>query len=78
VGLCVYCKGAQEIVRRLQQALEAAQQWQGTHRPTREVQGPEIAYELFYCTLGQWPDGAALTLLAGSYVFGALGQQLLQ
>ena len=38
VCVCLYRKGAEEVVRRLQQALEAAQQWQETNRPTMEVQ----------------------------------------
>ena len=38
ICLTVYRKGAAEVMRRLQQALEAAQQWQDIHGPTKEVQ----------------------------------------
>jgi len=38
VCLTMYRKGAAEVVRRLQQALEAVQQGQDSKRPTKEVQ----------------------------------------
>lgn len=38
VCLCVYRKGAAEVMRRLQQALEAQQQLQGTNGLAKEVQ----------------------------------------
>ena len=37
ICITVYRKGAAEVVRRLQQALEAPQQGQGTHGLTKEV-----------------------------------------
>ena len=37
VCITVYRKGAVEVVRRLQQALEATQQGQDTNGPTKEV-----------------------------------------
>jgi len=39
--LCVYLTGAEEVVRRLQQALKAAQQWQGTNEPTKAMQAQQ-------------------------------------
>lgn len=55
VCLCVYRKGAAEVVRRLQQALEATQQWQDTNGPTKEVQGPGVPCELW--TSHCWDSG---------------------
>jgi hypothetical protein len=37
VCITVYHKGAAEVVRRLQQALDVTQQGQDTNRPTKEV-----------------------------------------
>ena len=47
VCLCVYRKGAIEVVRRLQQAFEAMQQGQDTNGLTKEVQTPERASKVF-------------------------------
>jgi hypothetical protein len=46
VCLCVYRKGAAEVVERLQ-ALDDAQQWQDVNGPVEDVAGPGMAYDLF-------------------------------
>ena len=46
ICITVYRKGAAEVVRRLQQAVEATQQ-QDTNGPTMEMQAPEGACKLF-------------------------------
>jgi hypothetical protein len=45
VCLCVYRKGAMEVVRRLQ-GIDAAQQWQDGHSPAADVAGDAVS-----CTL---------------------------
>jgi len=45
VCLCVYRKGAIEVVRRMQQAFEAMQQGQDTNEITKEVQAPEMSWK---------------------------------
>jgi hypothetical protein len=47
VCLCVYRKGAREVVRRLQQAFMAMQQGQDTNGPTKQGQAPERAWKVF-------------------------------
>jgi hypothetical protein len=37
VCLCVYRKGAREVVKRLEQALDDAQQWQDRNSPTEDI-----------------------------------------
>ena len=44
--LCVYKRGAVEVVRRLQ-AMDDAQQWQDSHYPAEDVKGPVTACNLF-------------------------------
>jgi len=46
VCLCVYRKGAEEVVRRLQ-ALDDAQQWQDTNGPTEDVNVPIVDGKAF-------------------------------
>jgi hypothetical protein len=47
VCLCVYRKGAREVVWRMQQAFEAMQQGQNTNGLTKEVQAPEMSWKVF-------------------------------
>ena len=46
ICITVYRKGAAEVVRRLQQALETTQQWQETSGLTKEVQAPGVSCKL--------------------------------
>jgi hypothetical protein len=48
ICLTVYKKGAAEVVRRLQQALDNAQQWVDINGPVVDIEGDTTeAYELF-------------------------------
>jgi hypothetical protein len=46
VCLCVYRKGAVEVIRRMQ-ALDAAQQWRDSNGPAEDIAGEAEACELF-------------------------------
>jgi hypothetical protein len=47
ICITVYRKGAAEVVRRLQQALEATQQWQDTSGPTKPLGWNVVPCDLF-------------------------------
>jgi hypothetical protein len=47
VCLTVYKKGAAEIVRRLEQALDEAQQWQDKNGSAEDVAGEAVSCDLF-------------------------------
>ena len=43
VCICVYKRGALEVVRRLQQTLDDAQQWQDRNGPAEDLDGKPAA-----------------------------------
>ena len=47
ICLCVYRKGALEVVKRIQHALDDAQQWQDVNGPTEERKGNTVSCGLF-------------------------------
>ena len=47
ICITVYRKGAAEVVRRLQQALEVTQQWQDTSGPTKPLGWNVVPCDLF-------------------------------
>jgi hypothetical protein len=46
VCLCVYRKGAQEVIRRLQ-ALDDAQQWQDANGPVEDLDAADVSCDVF-------------------------------
>jgi hypothetical protein len=47
ICLTVYKKGATEVVRRLEQAVDEAQQWQDRHCSAGDVAGESVSCTLF-------------------------------